>query len=93
MTPSFSKEQKAGIVSSIQRFFAENLDSDLSELQAGFLLEYVMREIAPYAYNQGVEDAQKHFTKASEDLSGICFQQALTYWDSPKGATRRKPER
>lgn len=80
----------------MQRFFAESLDSDLSEMQAGFLLDYFMREIAPFAYNKGVEDAQKYFIRATEDLPSTCFQQALTYWDAPKGngrVVRRKPER
>jgi uncharacterized protein (DUF2164 family) len=64
MPPSFSKEQKAEIVSSIRRYLAENLDRDLSEMQAGFLLEYFMSEIAPFAYNKGVEDARKYFRTA-----------------------------
>ncbi len=79
----------------MQRYFAENLDSDLSEMQAGFLLEFFMSEIGPFAYNQGVEDAQKHFIRATEDLPGTCFQEALTFWKSQRGAARavrRKPE-
>ena len=95
MPPSFSKEQKAEIVSSIQRYFAENLDRELSEMQAGFLLEYFMSEIAPFAYNQGVEDAQKYFIGAAGDLPGTCFHEALAYWKTQKGAgraVRRKPE-
>ena len=91
---SFSKEQKAEIVSSIQRYFAENLDSELSEIQAGFLLEFFVSEIGPFAYNQGIEDAQKYFIRATEDLPGTCFHEGLTFWRSQKGAgraVRRKP--
>ena len=94
MTPSFSKEQKAELVASIQRYCAENLDGEVSQIQAGFLLEYFMSEIAPFAYNKGVEDAQKHFIRATEDLPGACFQEALTYWKTHKGTgrvVRRKP--
>ncbi|HBJ82994.1 MAG TPA: DUF2164 domain-containing protein [Verrucomicrobiales bacterium] len=96
MPPLFSKEQKAEIVSSIQRYLAENLDSDLSEMQAGFLLEYFMSEIAPFAYNEGVEDARKYFTRATENLPGTCFREPLTHWKHQKGAGRvvsRKPDR
>ena len=94
MPPSFSKEQKAEIVSSIRRYFAENLDRDLSEMEAGFLLEYFMSEIAPFAYNKGVEDAQRYFVRVTEDLPGTCFVEPLTHWKSQKGAGRavsRKP--
>jgi uncharacterized protein (DUF2164 family) len=92
---SFSKDQKAEIIASIQRYFAENLDGELSDIQAGFLLEFFMSEIAPFAYNKGVEDAQRYFIRATEDLPGTCFHEALTYWKSQRGnarAVRRKPE-
>ncbi|MFA6176750.1 MAG: DUF2164 domain-containing protein [Phycisphaerae bacterium] len=94
MPPSFSKEQKLEIISSIRRYFTENLDCELSEMQSGFLLEYFINEIAPFAYNKGVEDAQKYFVRMAEDLPGTCFQEALTYWKTHKStsrAVRRKP--
>ena len=53
-----------------------------------------MSEIAPFAYNKGGEDAQKHFIRATEDSPGACFHEALTYWKTHKGAgrvVRRKP--
>lgn len=91
MDTPFSKDQKAEIVSSLRRYFAENLDGDLSEMQAGFLLEYFMNEIAPFAYNKGVEDAQKYCLRMTEDLPGTCFQEPLTHWKSRNGTARRRP--
>jgi len=94
MTP-FSKEQKTEIVSSIQRYFTADLDLDLSEMQAGFLLEYFMNEIAPYAYNKGVEDAQEYFIRMTEDLPNTCFQEPMGHWKTSKAAgrtVRRKPD-
>ena len=95
MSLSVSKEQKAEIIESIQHFFSEKLEVELSEVPAGFLLEYFSREIAPFAYNQGVGDAQKYLIRLSEDLPGTCFQEPLTYWDVDDGAqkVRRKPDR
>jgi uncharacterized protein (DUF2164 family) len=52
MSLSVSKEQKAEIIESIQHFFSEKLEVELSEVQAGFLLEYFSREIAPFAYTK-----------------------------------------
>ena len=43
----------------MRRFFSEKLELELSEIQADFLLDHFCREIAPFAYNQGVADAQK----------------------------------
>ncbi len=91
MNTPFSKDQKAEIVSSLRRYFSENLDSDLSDMQAGVLLEYFMNEIGPFAYNQGVEDAQKYFLRAAEDLPGTCFQEPLTHWKTRKRTMSRQP--
>jgi uncharacterized protein (DUF2164 family) len=89
-----NKEQKQDVVESLKRFFTETLDAELSDLQAGFFLDYIMSEIAPFAYNQGVEDAQKFFASKVEDLPGTCFREALTYWKEQKSGARgvrRKP--
>lgn len=94
MPSPLSKEQKAEIVGSLQRYVAEHLDHDLNEMEAGFLLEFFMREVAPFSYNQGVEDARKYFIRATEDLPGACFQEPLT--QQQKGTGRgvgRKPGR
>lgn len=93
MTIDFSKEQRSEITASLKRYFADELDHDLSEIQAGFLLEYFLIEIAPLAYNRGVEDARKHLVSAAEDLPGICFHEALNYWKGRGGKreVRRKP--
>jgi uncharacterized protein (DUF2164 family) len=88
MTPKLSKEQKAEFFDSLQRYFQEELDSRLSEIQAGFLLEYVLQEIAPLAYNQGVEDAQKYFLARSEELTGTHFAEPLTFWKNRDGKSR-----
>ena len=92
MSLSLSKEQKAEITASIRRFFSEKLDSELSEIQAGFLLDYFFKEIAPFAYNQGVADAQKYLLRTGEDPLGTCFQEPLTYWETGTDSIRRKPE-
>ena len=91
MNIPFSKDQKAEIAASLRRYFTENLDCDLSEMQAGFLLEYVMNEIGPFAYNQGVEDSRKYFLRLTEDLPGTCFQEPLTFWTPRKTAVHRLP--
>ena len=88
-----SKEQQAEIASSLRRYFRDELDEVLSEMRAGFLLEYIYKEIGPLAYNQGIEDAQKYFRSAAQDLPGTCFEEPLTYWKvQAGGSVRRKPK-
>ena len=95
MALELSKEQKAEIVQSLQRYFREELDSELSEMQAGSFLEYLFKEITPLAYNKGVEDAQKYFLLRTEELTGTCFEEALAFWKSRESnrTIRRKPDR
>jgi uncharacterized protein (DUF2164 family) len=67
-------------VPSLQKFFREELDQELSEMRAKFLLGYFLKEIAPFAYNKGVKDAETFFRSKVEDLTATCFEDGLTYW-------------
>jgi uncharacterized protein (DUF2164 family) len=88
-------KQRAEVIGSIRRFFSEKLELELSELQAGFILDYFSAEIAPFACNEGVADAQKFLVRLCEDLPSTCFQKPLTYWDvdDKPQRVRRKPDR
>jgi uncharacterized protein (DUF2164 family) len=72
------------IIPSLQKYFREELEQELSEMRARFLLEYFQKEIAPVAYNKGVKDAEEYFRTKTEDLTGICFEQPLAYWTRKK---------
>src|SRR6516165_11617284 len=74
MSIPLSEEKQAEVIESMIRFFSEKLDVELSEVQARSLLTYIFREIGPFSYNQGVEDAQKHLIRVADDLRGTCFQ-------------------
>lgn len=65
---------------SIQKYLAEEFDQDVSAMKAKFLLEYFLQEIGPFAYNQGVADAERFFREKLEDLPGTCFEDGLGYW-------------
>jgi len=84
MAIELTKEQIADIVPSLQRYFREELDEELSELRAKLLLDYLMKEVAPFAYNNGVRDAEKYFRDKVEDLSATCFEDELSYWAKRK---------
>lgn len=81
MAIELTKEERAEVLPSIRRFFREELEVELSELQSTMVLKYVLTEIAPFAYNGGVKDAETYFRGRLEDLSGACFEPSLTYWN------------
>jgi len=93
MTLNMSNEQKAEVLLSLRRYCESKLEYDLTNMEANFLLEYITAEIAPLAYNQGVQDAKAYFLGAAEDASGACFKEPLKYWSTQTGSARvrRKP--
>ena len=80
MVIELTKEEIADIIPSLRRYLKEELELEISEMRAKFLLNYFLKEIAPFAYNQGVKDAESYFRGRIEDLSGTCFEPALTWW-------------
>ena len=80
MAIELTKQETEEIIPSLQKYFREELEQDLSEMRAKFLLDYIVKEIAPYAYNKGVKDSEAYFRSKVEDLTATCFEDGLTYW-------------
>jgi uncharacterized protein (DUF2164 family) len=54
---TFSLEQKAHIVYKIKHYFNTELDEEIGQFDAEFLLEFFGNEIGAYYYNKGLQDA------------------------------------
>jgi uncharacterized protein (DUF2164 family) len=80
MPIELDKHETREVLSSLQRYFREEFEEEISEMRAKFLLDYFLKEIAPFAYNKGVKDAEMYFRGKIEDLPGTCFEDGLTYW-------------
>jgi uncharacterized protein (DUF2164 family) len=80
LTPQETEE----LIHSLKKYFSAELDQELSELKARLMLDYIFKEMAPLAYNQGVKDAEAFFRNKLEDLSATCFEPALTYWNKKR---------
>lgn len=96
MHEDFPEKLQPEIMSSLQRYLLEHFDIELNELQSTLLLDYFMQELAPFAYNRGVQDAQAYFSSMCDDLPGVCFRNTLTYWETQERGGRtvaRKPDR
>lgn len=84
MSHELTKEEIETILPSLQRYCREELDLELSPMRAKFLLDYFQQEIAPFAYNRGVRDAEEFFRSKVEDLTSTCFEEGMTYWVKKK---------
>lgn len=91
MKDTLSLPEKRAAIQSIQRYMADELETELGEMQAGFLLDYFFKELAPFAYNQGVADARDFLLQRMEDLDGTCFEETLTYWTPPRRKKDSRP--
>ena len=70
----FSKEQKASLVRRIQRYFQEELDQEIEQFPAEFLLDFFTKEIGPYYYNQGLYDAQGVLESKMEAIAEAIYE-------------------
>lgn len=52
------KEEKNELIVRLQSFFAEERSEPIGNLAAEQLLDYMIKELAPYLYNKGVSDAR-----------------------------------
>lgn len=83
MAITLSKDDSKHLVSSIQRFFSEELDQEIGEMGAGLVLDFFLKEVGPTIYNKAVGDAQNWFQEKTSDLEGACYEKEFTYWQVP----------
>lgn len=84
MTIELTKQESEEIAYSLKKYFSTELDLEIGDLKAKLLLDYFLKEVGPFAYNQGVKDAEKFFRQRLEDLSATCFEPGLTYWQKKR---------
>ncbi len=73
-------EEIDALIHSLKRYLREEFDQESSDLKAKLLLNYIWEEIAPFAYNAGVSDAQAYLRSRVEEVPDTCFRDGLTYW-------------
>lgn len=54
----FTKEEKEALVKEIQGYFRDELDQNIGQFPATFLLDFFTEAIGPYYYNRALQDAQ-----------------------------------
>ena len=80
MAIELERETEQRILESIVDFFREELDQEIGDLKARLVLRFVLKEIAPSAYNQAVFDVKKHLGDVLDEIEGVCFEPEFGYW-------------
>jgi uncharacterized protein (DUF2164 family) len=69
-----SSERRTALVGAIQRYFSEEFDETLSEFRAERLLDFLVAELGPPIYNQGVRDASAYVAEKLIDIEGEVYE-------------------
>jgi uncharacterized protein (DUF2164 family) len=64
----FSNEERAILAGKIKTYIATELGQEIGDFDAGFLLDFVTKEIGPYYYNRGLYDAQALLSKRIDEV-------------------------
>jgi uncharacterized protein (DUF2164 family) len=80
MNIELSKEVRAQAVASIERWFKENADEPIGNIQAAALLNFFTAEIGPSVYNQAIADAQQRLMQRVAELDIECHAEEFGFW-------------
>jgi uncharacterized protein (DUF2164 family) len=77
---TLSNDVTQKVLASLRRYFAEQRDEELGDLQSQLLLEFILKEIGPSIYNAAIGDAQVYLAERVADLEGACAVPEFAYW-------------
>jgi uncharacterized protein (DUF2164 family) len=90
MSIELSKEDRQQAITSIERYFQENMQERIGNMAAGGLLTFFLEEIGPSIYNKGVADAQERIQGRVADLDFEVHQDEFGYWRKLDKAAKGK---
>ena len=64
----FSEQEKRLIVQKVKMYFQEELDQDIGQFDAEFLIDFFADEVGAYFYNRGLYDAQTLLSQKVDEL-------------------------
>ena len=70
----FTSEEKKILVHKIQDYFHNELSEELGQFDAEFLLDFFSKEIGPYHYNRGLQDARTLIEENAQTLSQTFYE-------------------
>ncbi len=70
----FSKAEKDTIVQKIQDYLNDELDVEIGQFDAEFLLDFFSKEVGAYYYNQGLQDARAVISAKLIDVDEAIYE-------------------
>jgi len=73
-TIEFTPREKSILVEKLKAYFIDELDQDIGQFDAEFLLEFFSREIGIYHYNRGLRDARDIFASRVDSIVDAIYE-------------------
>ncbi|MFM2586847.1 DUF2164 domain-containing protein [Vibrio sp. TBV020] len=70
----FTSQQKQAMSSALQRYLEDELDVEIGQFDADFLLDFITTKFGPAFYNQGLSDAQFIMQRKIVDIADEIYE-------------------
>lgn len=70
----FTDQEKSQIVQKVKMYFLEELDQEIGNFEAQFLIDFFAEEVGAYFYNRGLYDAQALFSNKVEEFAESIYE-------------------
>ena len=74
MQIEFTKQEKELLVQKLKHYFTNELDQDIGQFDAEFLLDFFGKELGIYYYNRGLIDAQDIFKSRVDSITDAIYE-------------------
>jgi uncharacterized protein (DUF2164 family) len=71
---AFQAPQKEQLIQKLQKYMCRELDVELGQFDADFLLDFISKEMGSLYYNQGLYDAQAVLADRVDSLTDAIYQ-------------------
>jgi uncharacterized protein (DUF2164 family) len=90
MQIQLSDDARKRAISSIERYFAENMEQRIGNLAAAALLGYFVEEIGPTIYNMAVAEVQERLQMRVMEVDIELHVEEFEYWRKYDASRRRR---
>lgn len=73
-TIKFSPTETEQLVTKIQQYFSKELEQDIGQFDAEFLLEFFSKEVGAFFYNRGLFDAQTVIADKFAQINELVYE-------------------
>jgi len=74
MQIEFTKQEKELLVQKLKHYFTNELDQDIGQFDAEFLLDFFGKELGVYYYNRGLTDTQDIFKSRVDSITDAIYE-------------------